>query len=70
VLSISLLSARSIAEQTYRLNDIAFDVNQDRPIARSDAFETVNFRETFRVNMRVSSIRINVWYTTYNYNTA
>jgi len=67
---MGLLSARSIAEQTHRLNDIAFDMNQGQPIARSDTFETVNFRETFRVNMRVSSIRINVWYTTYNYNTA
>ncbi|MFT7492156.1 MAG: HAD superfamily hydrolase (TIGR01484 family) [Pseudohongiellaceae bacterium] len=59
-------NAHSTADQPYRLTDIAFDINQDQQIARSDAFEIAKFCEASGMNARVSSIHINVWCGVYN----
>lgn len=49
------------ADQPFRLTDIAFDINQDRRVARSDALEIVDFCEAAGMNVKASSIHINVW---------
>jgi HAD superfamily hydrolase (TIGR01484 family) len=59
-------NAHSTADQPYRLTDIAFDINQDQQIARSEAFEIAKFCEASEMNVRVSSIHINVWCGAYN----
>ena len=59
-------NAHSTADQPYRLTDIAFDINQDRQIAKSDAFEIAKFCEASGMNVRVISTHINVWCGVYN----
>lgn len=59
-------SAHSTADQPFRLTDIAFDINQDQKVARSEAFEIAKFCEAFGMNVKISSIHINVWCGDYN----
>ena len=59
-------NAHSTADQPFRLTDIAFDINQDQRIERSKAFEIAEFCEASGMNVKVSSIHINVWCGEYN----
>lgn len=59
-------NAYSTADQPFRLTDIAFDINQDQNVARSEAFKIAKFCESYGVNVKVSSIHINVWCGEYN----
>ena len=59
-------SAHPTADQPFRLTDIAFDINQDHKIEISDAFEIAKFCEVAGMNVKISSIHINVWFGKYN----
>lgn len=54
------------ADQPYRKTDIAFDINQDHKVERSEAYEIAKFCEASGVNVKISSIHINVWMGNYN----
>jgi len=54
------------ADQPYRKTDIAFDINQDQRVERSEALEIAKFCQASGVNVKVSSIHINVWSGDYN----
>lgn len=59
-------NAHSTKDQPFRLTDIAFDINQDQRVARSEAFEIAEFCEASGMNVKISSIHINVWCGEYN----
>ncbi len=59
-------SAHPTADQPFRLTDIAFDINQDRKVERAEAFEIARFCEASGMNVKISSIHINVWCGEYN----
>ncbi|MCP4077667.1 MAG: HAD family phosphatase [Gammaproteobacteria bacterium] len=59
-------NAHSTADQPFRLTNIAFDINQDRKVERSDAFEIAKYCEASGMNVKVSSTHINVWCGEYN----
>ena len=59
-------NAHPTADQSFRLTDIAFDINQDQKVERSDAFEIAKFCEASGMNVKISSIHINVWCGEYN----
>lgn len=59
-------NAHPTADQPFRLTDIAFDINQDHKVERSEAFEIAKFCEASGMNAKVSSIHINVWCGEYN----
>ncbi len=58
--------ARQTADQSFRLTDIAFDINQDHHVDRQDAFEIAQYCKDSGVNVKISSIHINVWCGEYN----
>ena len=53
--------ARQTADQPFRLNDIAFDIDQDHKISRDEAVEIAEFCRSRGANAKISSIHINVW---------
>jgi HAD superfamily hydrolase (TIGR01484 family) len=59
-------NAHSTADQPFRMTDIAFDINQDHKVERSEAFEIADFCEASGMNVKISSIHINVWCGEYN----
>ena len=59
-------NAHPTADQPFRLTDIAFDINQDHKVERSEAFKIANFCEASGMNVKISSIHINVWCGAYN----
>jgi HAD superfamily hydrolase (TIGR01484 family) len=59
-------NARPTADQPFRLTDIAFDINQDHKVEREEAFEIAKFCEASGMNVKISSIHINVWCGEYN----
>ncbi len=59
-------NAHPTADQPFRLTDIAFDINQDRKVERSEAFKIAKFCEASGMNVKISSIHINVWCGEYN----
>ncbi len=58
--------AHPTADQPFRLTDIAFDIDQDHQVERSHAFEIAKFCEASGMNVKISSIHINVWCGEYN----
>ncbi|MFT4606451.1 MAG: HAD superfamily hydrolase (TIGR01484 family) [Urechidicola sp.] len=59
-------NAYPTADQPFRLTDIAFDINQDHKVERSEAFKIAKFCEASGMNVKISSIHINVWCGEYN----
>ena len=59
-------NAYPTADQPFRLTDIAFDIDQDHKVERSEAFEIAKFCEASGMNVKISSIHINVWCGEYN----
>lgn len=59
-------NAHSTADQPFRITDIAFDINQDHRVERVEAFEIAKFCEASGMNVKISSIHINVWCGEYN----
>jgi len=59
-------NAHPTADQPFRMTDIAFDINQDYKVERAEAFEIAKFCEAAGVNVKISSIHINVWCGGYN----
>ncbi len=59
-------NAHPTADQPFRLTDIAFDINQDHKVKRSEAFKIADFCEDSGMNVKISSIHINVWCGKYN----
>ncbi len=58
--------ARQTADQSFRINDIAFDVGQEVTIERSDAIKIAEYCKSKGANAKISSIHINVWLGDYD----
>ena len=58
--------AHPTADQPFRLTDIAFDINQDHKVERSEAIKIAKYCEAAGMNVKISSIHVNVWCGDYN----
>ena len=58
--------AKQTADQPFRLNDIAFDIDQDHKVNREDALEIAEYCRSNGANAKISSIHINVWQGEYS----
>ena len=53
--------AHQTTDQAFRLTDIAFDINQDHQVARTDALKIAQYCKASGMNAKMSTIHINVW---------
>ena len=58
--------AKQTADQPFRLNDIAFDIDQDHKVNRKDALEIAEYCRSHGAKAKISSIHINVWQGDYS----
>ena len=61
--------AKQTVDQSFRLNDIAFDINQEHHVTREIALNIAKFCISQGANAKISSIHINVWLGDYSKST-